>query len=433
MEQKRTKIAVFGLGYVGCVTAACLADLGFEVIGVDRDQNKVDNIRQGAAPFFEPGLEALIQRNIRSGRLSATGVLAEAASVADIIFVCVGTPSERNGNLNLEQLSRVTLEMAPVLKARQEPVTVAIRSTVFPGTCDDLIVPALADAPHVSVVVNPEFLREGCAIQDFLEPSLLVVGGDDRAAVERVAAVYGSLDVVPCLMPLRTAEMVKYACNSFHALKIAFANEIGAVCGRNGISGAEVMETLCRDTKLNTSSAYLKPGFAFGGSCLPKDLRALNYRSTRLDLHLPLMSSILPSNEQHLQRAIGNILDLPATRLGIYGLSFKPSTDDLRESAVITLIESLIGKGRSVRIFDPSIKLDRIYGSNKNFVISMLPHIGRWMDNRLENVIEWAEALIVTQAPSAEAARLIQESSLPILDVSGTLAQEACSVQAQAL
>ena len=257
---------------------------------------------------------------------------------------------------------------------------VAVRSTVFPGTCEEVVFPALEGAA-AQVVSNPEFLREGCAVDDFLRPSLLVVGGPDPQAVAAVAGLYAALDVRPCLVSLRTAEMIKYACNSFHAVKIAFANEIGALCGPLGVPAVEVMETLCRDVKLNASPAYLKPGFAFGGSCLPKDLRALNYRATRLDLTLPLLESVMPSNQRQLQRAIQTVLDLPAGPIGLFGLAFKENTDDLRESPVVEMIEQLLGKGREVRIFDPHIQLDLIYGSNRNFLLSAaaarLPLAGR--------------------------------------------------------
>jgi len=270
------------------------------------------------------------------------------------------------------------------------------------------------------VVSNPEFLREGNAIRDFLEPSLLVVGGASRNAVERVAELYRPLGVEACLVSLRTAEMIKYACNAFHALKVAFANEMGALSGALGIPGAEVMHTLCRDTKLNISSAYLKPGFAFGGSCLPKDLRALVYRAGRLDLRVPLLETVLPSNDEHLRRAIRKAMDLPATRIGVFGLAFKENTDDLRESPVVALLEHLIGKGRQVRVYDPHIRLEEIYGSNQQFVLAAIPHIANVLESRLENMLEWAGHLIVSQRPAAAAATLIERSSVPVLDLTGS-------------
>jgi GDP-mannose 6-dehydrogenase len=413
-----TRIAVLGLGYVGAVTAACLARLGHHVIGVDRDEHKVKSIETGHAPFYEPGLPELIQEGVASGRLSATASLGKALENTDVALICVGTPSERNGNLGLEQLRRVCGQVATEWTAIDRRLIVAVRSTVFPGTCEELAAECLGGSDRFAVVSNPEFLREGNAVRDFLEPSLLVIGGDYRPAVERVAALYQSLPVEACLVSLRTAEMIKYACNTFHALKVAFANEMGALSGALGISAGEVMDTLCRDTKLNISPAYLKPGFAFGGSCLPKDLRALVYRAGRLDLNVPLLETVLPSNDQHLRRAIQKVMDLPAERLGVFGLAFKENTDDLRESPVVSLLEHLIGKGRDVRVFDPHIRLEEIYGSNQRFVLAAIPHIANLLESSLEKVLDWAGAVIITQRPSAEAAGMIHRRGVPVLDLS---------------
>ncbi|MGE5644666.1 MAG: nucleotide sugar dehydrogenase [Acidobacteriota bacterium] len=415
------KIVVVGLGYVGCVTAACLADLGHRIAGVDRDEYKVKTVLEGRAPFFEPGLEELVEKNVASGRLSASTDLAASLEGASIALVCVGTPSARNGNLGTEQLHRVASEIARHLAGRTEPLIVAIRSTVFPGTCEELLAQLGGGAP-VSIVSNPEFLREGGAVRDFREPSLVVAGGSDPAAVKRVADLYAPLGVEPCLVSLRTAEMIKYACNTFHALKIAFANEIGAVSAELGIDGAEVMATLCRDERLNISPAYLKPGFAFGGSCLPKDLRALVYRAGRLDLKAPLLESVLPSNTEHLNRAIRAVLDLPAGRIGVFGLAFKENTDDLRESPVVALLETLIGKGRNVRVFDPQIRLDRIYGSNQQFILAAIPHIGKLLYYSLGEILGWAECLVIAQKPSEAMAERIEKSGIEVLDLTGTFA-----------
>src|SRR5579872_360883 len=304
------QVAVLGLGYVGCVTAACLADLGHHVTGVDRDEHKVRSIVEAKAPFYEPGLEEIVARNVHAGRLAASTCTEEVLQNADIGLICVGTPSARNGNLGIEQLRRVIEEISSCLRKHPHPMVVAVRSTIFPGTCEEVVAPELAGLTGVAIVSNPEFLREGTAVRDFVEPSLVVVGGADSEAVRRVADLYAPLHIQPCLVSLRTAEMIKYACNAFHAVKISFANEIGALCSRLDVAAQEVMETLCRDVKLNVSSAYLKPGFAFGGSCLPKDLRALTYRASRLDLHLPLLESALPSNDRHLQRGTQAVLDL---------------------------------------------------------------------------------------------------------------------------
>ncbi len=414
-SNSEARIAVLGLGYVGAVTAACLARLGHQVTGVDRDEHKVQNIEAGRAPFYEPGLAELVREGVASGRLSATTSLEAALETAGIALICVGTPSERNGNLGLDQLRRVCGQIAGARNAGNGGLIVAVRSTVFPGTCDDLAAEYLGGA--FAVVSNPEFLREGNAVRDFLEPSLLVVGGSHRPAVEKVAALYRALGVEACLVSLRTAEMIKYACNTYHALKVAFANEIGALSGALGISAGEVMDTLCQDTKLNISRAYLKPGFAFGGSCLPKDLRALVYRAGRLDLKVPLLETLLPSNEQHLRRAIQKVMDLPAERLGVFGLAFKENTDDLRESPVVSLLEHLIGKGRQVRVYDPHIRMEEIYGSNQRFVLGAIPHIASLLEPSLEKMLGWAGYVILTQRPSAEAAGVIQRSGVPVLDL----------------
>ena len=410
------KIAVLGLGYVGSVTGACLAELGHTVFGVDRDGFKVESIRAGRAPFYEPGLEELIVRGVQAGRLMATTSMAEAIIDADVAILCVGTPSERNGNIGLGQLRRACEEIAGALPGRSERLIVTVRSTVFPGTCREVVLPALRGA-NVAVVANPEFLREGTAVRDFMEPTLVVVGGDDRDAMETVASLYAPLNAEMALVSLGTAEMIKYACNAFHAVKISFANEIGAVCGKLNIPAVEVMETLCKDTKLNSSAAYLKPGFAFGGSCLPKDLRALNYRTLHLDLTLPMLDSVLDSNVRHLLRSVQSVLDLPGKKTGIFGLAFKENTDDLRESPVVVLLEQLIGKGADLRVYDPHIRIEDIYGSNRNFILDSIPHIGRLMDPALDGLLGWADQIVLAQKPAPEAAERIRQSGLPVLDL----------------
>jgi GDP-mannose 6-dehydrogenase len=391
------------------------------VTGVDRDEHKVSGVQRGQAPFYEPGLQDLVARNVSAGRLAATTSLAEALAGSDIALVCVGTPSDGNGNLALDQLTRVCSDIRSLLATRTTPLVVAMRSTVFPGTCEEVVMEALGPSAHVRVVANPEFLREGSAVRDFQEPALIVVGGDDAAAVRRVAGLYAPLGVAPCLVSLRTAELIKYACNAFHALKISFANEIGTLAARLDISGREVMETFCRDRQLNISPAYLKPAFAFGGSCLPKDLRALTYRAARLDLDLPLLESVLPSNRQHLERAVRAALELPEAPTGIYGLAFKENTDDLRESPVIALIESLIGKGRNLRIYDPHIRLDSIYGANRGFVLAAIPHIGRLMVPTAEELLGWSQHLIVAQPPPADLAARLRSFPGRVLDLVGAL------------
>jgi GDP-mannose 6-dehydrogenase len=308
-------------------------------------------------------------------------------------------------------------DIAALLRHRTKRIIITVRSTVFPGSCENLLETVFAHRDDVDIVSNPEFLREGTAVKDFMEPSLLVVGGSTDQAAQAVAGLYSGLPGEVSIVSLRTAELIKYACNAFHAIKIGFANEIGSLASGIGVDPEQVMATMCQDTKLNISPAYLKPGFAFGGSCLPKDLRALTFRASRLDMKLPLLESVLPSNDEHLRRNIREVLDLPGERIGIYGLAFKEGTDDLRESPVITIIEHLIGKGRSLRIHDPHIQLDEIYGSNLRFVVSALPHIGRLLTRSLDALIVNSDTLVIAQKPTPAALAQMTASALPILDL----------------
>jgi GDP-mannose 6-dehydrogenase len=414
------RIAVIGTGYVGCVSAACLAQLGHQVTGLDRDLHKVKSILQGRAPFFEPGLDELIAANVAAGRLTASAESEAALTSADIVLICVGTPSLRNGDPDLSQLRRAAVEIAACAAKRSQPLIVVVRSTVSPGTCESLIMPMLTGTP-CTVVSNPEFLREGVAVRDFMEPGLLVVGGSEANAVRQVADIYSGIPVSAQLVSLRTAEMIKYACNSYHAVKIAFANEVGALSEAMGVNGVEVMSTLCQDRKLNSSAAYLKPGFAFGGSCLPKDLRALSSHARKNHLELPLLTSTLGSNHEHLRRATEAVLDWGDVQIGVLGLAFKEDTDDLRESPVLAMLETLIGKGRKIRVYDPHIQLENIHGANRAFALDAIPHIGRLMTN-LFDLMNWSELLVIAQKPGAELMERIQASELPVLDlVSGSL------------
>ena len=411
-------IAIVGLGYVGCVSAACLAKLGHQVIGCDVSDYKVACVNQKEAPFFEPGLSEVLEEVVSAGRLRATTDLAAAVAASDIVMLCVGTPSAKNGNQSMDQIERVAREIGAAISDRERPLLVVTRSTVFPGSADEVVGPALG-RPDVAVALShPEFLREGTAIDDFMQPSLLVVGGPEPHR-GRIAALYEGLPAEPQLVELRTAEMIKYACNAFHALKIAFANEIGAMSERQGIPAAEVMATLCEDRVLNVSKAYLKPGFAFGGSCLPKDLRALVYRGSRLDMELPLLNNILPSNESHLQRAVERVLELGPVKLGFFGLTFKENTDDLRESPTIALLEQLIGKGREVRVFDPNLALDKIYGTNQQFLMERIPHIGRLMQTDLAEMLDWADHLVLAQKPAPGYAAALKASGKPAVNLVG--------------
>ncbi len=418
---QKQKVVVAGLGYVGCVSAACLSDVGHEVVGVDTDTHKVESVMAGVAPFYEPGLEELVKRGRENGNLRAASSIAGELSDADVVLICVGTPSERNGNIGVTYLRKVSEEIGEELRragrSKPNPLIVAVRSTVFPGTCESIVRPPLEGTPAV-VVANPEFLREGVAVEDFQKPSLLVVGGDDRRALEQVAALYEGLPVEACLVSLRTSEMIKYACNCFHAVKVAFANEIGSLATELGVSGEEVMATLCEDKKLNVSAAYLKPGFSFGGSCLPKDLRALVYRAQRMDLTLPMLENVLPSNQRHLQRAIHRVLQMPG-RIGVFGLAFKENTDDLRESPVVELIEQLLAKGRDVRIFDPHVQLDLIYGSNKNWLMQSIPQASRLLCGSLSDTQTGADVVVVAQKPSAAMREELARLKQPVIDLVG--------------
>ncbi|MGA9072015.1 MAG: nucleotide sugar dehydrogenase [Terracidiphilus sp.] len=413
----KKNVVVMGLGYVGCVSAACFSEIGHNVLGIDRDLNKVDAIRKAQSPFFEAGLEPLIEKNVAAGRLTAGVLDADALASADVVMLCVGTPSQANGNIDLSHLRRVCEEIAGLLRPRTKRLIVTVRSTVFPGTCESLLETVFAHREDVDIVSNPEFLREGTAVKDFMEPSLLVVGGSTNEAAMVVAQLYDGLPGEVSVVSLRTAEMIKYTCNAFHAVKIGFANEIGSLASSLGVNPEQVMATMCLDTRLNISPAYLKPGFAFGGSCLPKDLRALTFRASRLDLKLPLLNAVLSSNDEHLKRSIQQVLELPGKRIGIFGLAFKEDTDDLRESPVITIIEHLIGKGRAVKIHDPHIQLDEIYGSNLSFVVSALPHIGRLLTRSLDELIASSDTLVIAQKPTPAALNQMKASGLAILDL----------------
>lgn len=418
-NQSHSTVAVLGLGYVGCVSAACLASVGHRVYGIDPDATKVNSINAGKAPFYEPGLEPVVQEAVQSGRLSASTELLPALHEADVAMVCVGTPSARNGDLSTDQLEAVCGQIAKSIGGRTKPLVVAIRSTAFPGTADMLARIFEPVGAQVSVVSNPEFLREGAAMVDFMDPCLLVVGGPEEAA-RKVADLYADLPVEPSFVDVRTAEMIKYCCNAFHALKVAFANEIGTLSEKLSVPAQEVMATMCKDTRLNISTAYLKPGFAFGGSCLPKDLRALNYQARHLDVMLPLLESVLPSNERHIDRGVNRVLEMSFERVGIFGLAFKENTDDLRESPVVASIERWIGKGKNLRIYDPHIQISRIYGTNKNFILKAIPHIEKLLASSLEEMLEWCDGVVLAQKPDVETIAAIQESGKPVVNLVGT-------------
>jgi len=400
-------ISILGLGYVGCVTAACLSRQGHRVIGVDVDADKVATVREGGSPIVEPGLPDLIAQAAADGRIEATTDAAYAIHASDLSLICVGTPSRSNGDLDLRYVRRVCEEIGAALRATGEYHLVVLRSTVLPGTADGVVLPILERASGKRVgldfglAFNPEFLREGTAIADFHNPPRTVIGEWDERSGDGVAALYKHLDAPLIRTNLPTAEMVKYADNAFHALKIAFANEVGNLCQAESIDSHEVMDIFCLDTQLNLSPAYLKPGYAFGGSCLPKDLRALLYRIKTQDLSAPVLEAILPSNELQKGRGADLVLGLGRNPVGVLGLSFKPGTDDLRESPTVGLIETLLGKGYEVSVYDPNVSLANLVGANKAYIEQQLPHIATLICDTMEQVLAEAEVIVVASREPA--------------------------------
>jgi GDP-mannose 6-dehydrogenase len=397
-------VSVFGLGYVGCVSAAALAADGHRVIGVDVNPDKVRSIAEGRSPIVEPGLDELIGEVSAAGRLRATSDTAQAVAESDVSLLCVGTPSRKNGSLDLTYLQRVSCEVGERLRAKRGYHVVVVRSTVLPGTTHGIVIPALEQASGkkygegFGVSVNPEFLREGSALRDFRQPPLTLVGHNHAADASGTIALYQQVDAPLVSTSIRVAEMMKYASNSWHALKVTFANEIGAVCKRLGVDSHEVMDIFCRDTKLNLSPYYLKPGFAFGGSCLPKDVRALQYRAKEVDVDLPVIQSILQSNSVHVQRAIDEVVETGRKRVGLLGFSFKAGTDDLRESPMVVLAESLLGKGYELKIFDRNVSLARLVGANRRYIEEQIPHLSSLLCQTVEEVVDGSDVIIVGNA-----------------------------------
>lgn len=427
------RVSIFGLGYVGAVSAACLAKEGHTVIGVDVDPYKLDLIRQGKAPIVEANLEPYLQQAVESGRLTVTDNAAEAVHNSEISLLCVGTPSRENGDLCTDYLERVAREIGEALVTKHDYHIVVIRSTILPGTAEEVVLPALEDASgkrvneHFGLAVNPEFLREGTAIADFYDPPFTVVGALRPEDAETVAALYESVKAQLFLVSIRTAETIKYACNAFHALKITFANELGMFCKAEGVDSHEVMRVFCADTKLNISPKYLIPGFAFGGSCLPKDLRALTYRARANDLKLPMLEAILPSNRHQIQEVAKHIVRLRKRKVGLFGLSFKPGTDDLRESPLVELAEQLIGKGYRLLIHDPNVSYAALYGSNKAFIEREIPHIREILREDAREVIQHAEVLVIGHLDSAAREAILEghRESQVIVDLARALSPEA--------
>ncbi|WP_113704537.1 nucleotide sugar dehydrogenase [Nonomuraea lactucae] len=399
------RISVFGLGYVGCVSAACLASMGHEVVGVDVNPAKVELVSAGRAPVVEERIGELTADVVRAGALRATTDAEAAVRASDVSLVCVGTPSAANGSLSTRHLERVAEQigaaLAPPGGGGERGHAVVFRSTMLPGTCERLLVPILEGASGLragtgfGVAVNPEFLREGSSVRDFFEPPRTVIGESDPATGDLVASLYAGLPGEVFRVPVAVAEMTKYADNAFHGLKISFANELGAVCQALGLDSHAVMDVFLADHKLNISPAYLRPGFAFGGSCLPKDLRGLVYAAQRADVSVPLLSHVLPSNEAHLQRAFELVVAADSRKVGLFGLSFKPGTDDLRESPLVELAERLLGKGYDLRIYDQNVTLSRLMGANRDYIRQRLPHLGDLLTTSADEVLEHADVCVI--------------------------------------
>lgn len=398
------RITVFGLGYVGSVVSACLANEGHDVVGVDVDNNKVSTINEGKSPIVEPHLGETIGKAVLAGRLVARTAVD---NLGDVSFVCVGTPSNDNGSFGLSQITSVIEQIGELLRAESAFHVVNVRSTVLPGTVESTIIPLLERTSgklagyDFGVTVNPEFMRETTAVSDYYNPPLTVIGANDEKSAAMVSSLYESIDAPLQTCSIRMAEMVKYACNAFHAVKITFANEIGNFCKAFGIDSHQLMATVCKDTKLNLSPYYLKPGFAFGGSCLPKDLRALLYAGKMQDVELPMLNSILTSNRLQIDRAFNQVKKTGKNKIGVLGLSFKSGSDDLRESPIVSLIEMLIGKGYAVSIYDEEVSLAKIRGANKRYIEHTIPHISSLLKSSVDEVLNGSEVLVIAKRDDA--------------------------------
>jgi GDP-mannose 6-dehydrogenase len=394
-------VSIFGMGYVGAVCAACLADRGHQVIGVDISQFKVDLINQGRSPIVEPGLEALLTKGVASGLLRATRDTVDAIINSQLTMICVGTPSKKSGDLDLSYIEAVAREIGAVIRHKRDRHTVVVRSTVLPGTVHNIVVPILEAESgkragiDFGVAVNPEFLRESTAIRDYNAPPMTVIGEWDSRSGDLLALLYAELDAPIIRKPIEVAEMVKYSCNVWHATKVAFANEIGNIAKAVGVDGRQVMEVVCEDTTLNLSNYYMRPGFAFGGSCLPKDVRALTYRALQLDAPIPLISSLMRSNQAQVRKAFDLVESFGERRIGMLGLSFKSKTDDLRESPLVELAEMLIGKGYDLSIFDQNIQYARVHGANRDYINVKIPHISSLLKTDIDEVIDCSDVLVL--------------------------------------
>jgi len=395
------KLSIFGLGYVGSVSLGCFAALGHQVIGVDINPMKIDLINAGKSPVIEAGLDTLIAQAAQTGQISATDNVAQAIHATEVSLVCVGTPSNDNGDLNLMYVQRVCEQIGQALAQKDDYHTVVLRSTMLPGSTEEIIIPTLENASSkkagqdFGISFNPEFLRESTAVHDFHHPPFTLIGQHTEKGATIATGLYKSIEAPLFVVPLKVAEMVKYANNAFHALKVAFANEIGNICKQQGVDSHQVMDIFCKDEKLNLSAYYLKPGFAFGGSCLPKDLRALLYHAHRLDLSIPVLESILPSNELQIKRGFEMIRQTGLKKVGVLGFSFKAGTDDLRESPLVELIETLIGKGYQVKVYDKNVSLARLHGANRAYIEREIPHIATLMCNSIDEVLADSEVIVI--------------------------------------
>ena len=398
------KICVLGLGYVGAVSAACLSKEGHDVIGVDPERTKVDLINAGRSPIIEKDIAEMIAEQVGLGRLAATSDVDAAVRQSDLAFICVGTPSLANGGIDLKYVRRVCEQIGRAIASHPGAPVVVIRSTMLPGTMRDVVIPTLEKhsgkraGDEFGVCINPEFLREGTAVHDYYHPPKTVIGEVNRASGDVLASLWAKVPGPLIRTDIETAEMVKYADNSWHALKVGFANEIGTLAKAVGVDAHKVMEIFCQDQKLNLSPYYLKPGFAFGGSCLPKDVRALLYKAKMLDLNLPILSAILPSNDLQVQRGVQAVIEKGNKKVGILGFSFKAGTDDLRESPMVELVERLLGKGFDLRIYDRNVSLAAIHGANRDYILNRIPHISRLMVGSIDDVLGHAQTIVIGNA-----------------------------------
>lgn len=392
------------MGYVGAVSMACLASDGHTVVGVDPNLDKVDLISNGRSPIVEKGLDLLLESGVRSALISATTDASKAVIETDLSFICVGTPSQANGSLDLSYVRAVCDDIGAALQKKDGFHVVVARSTMLPGSVNGVVIPALEAASGMKAGIdfgvcnNPEFLREGTAISDYKNPPKTVIGETDSRSGDILLELYRELEAPLIRTGIATAEMVKYTDNVWHALKVAFANEIGNVCKAVEIDGHEVMDIFCQDTKLNLSPYYMKPGFAFGGSCLPKDVRALNYQAKALDLDLPIISSIMENNQKQINRGFDMIVRQGYRKVAFLGFSFKAGTDDLRESPIVELIERLIGKGYDLKLYDKNVNLARLVGANKDYILNAIPHISKLMVDSLDAAVSHGETIVIGNA-----------------------------------